>query len=152
MKGALVILAVLVVIGVLIWFFDRKGRVQVQQRREVANSLNEQNTLGQSESDSPSEQVDGECCGRHAVCEKTSLSPLTDEAIYYDDHELDRFIGREAEAYSDDETEEFRDILMSLLPDDVAGWSRSLQVRGISLPIDVRDEVLMIVGELRNKP
>ncbi len=147
MKGALVILAVLVVIGVLIWAFDRKGRLQMQQRRENADSpaaseVSENNTV---------ELTDGECCGRHAVCEKTSLSPLTDEAIYYDDHELDRFRGREAESYSDNETEEFRDILMSLLPDDVAGWSRSLQVRGVALPADVRDEVLMIVSELRSK-
>lgn len=148
MKGALVILAVLVVIGVLIWAFDRKGRVQMQQRREATDN---KNIDGYSQSNNTTEQADGECCGRHAVCEKTSLSPLTDEAVYYDDHELDRFRGREAEAYSEDETEEFRDILMSLLPDDVAGWSRSLQVRGISLPIEVRDEVLMIVGELRNK-
>ncbi|MDE6803128.1 MAG: hypothetical protein K2J29_00645 [Muribaculaceae bacterium] len=71
--------------------------------------------------------------------------------MYYDDHELDRFRGREPESYTEAETEEFRDILMSLLPDDVAGWSRSLQVRSIVLPSDVRDEVLMIVGELRSK-
>ncbi|MDE5876596.1 MAG: phospholipase [Muribaculaceae bacterium] len=151
MKGALVILAVLIVIGVIIWAFDRKGRLQVQQRQEATDNSDKSETFGPSESDNASESADGECCGRHAVCEKTSLSPLTDEAIYYDDHELDRFRGREPETYSDNETEEFRDILMSLLPDDVAGWSRSLQVRGISLPVDVRDEVLMIVGELRNK-
>lgn len=145
MKGALVILAVLVVIGVLIWAFDRKGRLQMCRRLESADD-----TAPADVTDAAS-SGEGECCGRHAVCEKTSLSPLTDEAMYYDDHELDRFRGREPESYTEAETEEFRDILMSLLPDDVAGWSRSLQVRGIVLPSDVRDEVLMIVGELRSK-
>lgn len=148
MKGALVILAVLVVIGVIIWAFDRKGRLQMQQRRESADSPEASEV---AKNVTAVEATDSECCGRHAVCEKTSLSPLTDETIYYDDHELDRFRGREAESYSENETEEFRDILMSLLPDDVAGWSRSLQVRGVALPVDVRDEVLMIVSELRNK-
>lgn len=145
MKGALVILAVLVVIGVLIWAFDRKGRLQMRQRLESADDAAPADVTDTASSG------EGECCGRHAVCEKTSLSPLTDEAVYYDDHELDRFRGREPESYTEAETEEFRDILMSLLPDDVAGWSRSLQVRGIVLPSDVRDEVLMIVGELRSK-
>ena len=33
--------------------------------------------------------------------------------------------------------------------DEVAGWIRSLQLRGINLPDDLKDEVFMIVGERR---
>ncbi len=87
----------------------------------------------------------------HAVCEKTSLSPLSTEAEYYDDEELDRFRGRSPEDYTEDEVEEFREILMTLLPSDVAGWSRSLQIREIALPEEVRDELLLIVRELRDE-
>ena len=33
--------------------------------------------------------------------------------------------------------------------DEVAGWVRSLQLRGIELPDGIKDEVLLIVGERR---
>lgn len=33
--------------------------------------------------------------------------------------------------------------------DEVAGWARSLQLRGVELPDDVKDEVFLIVGERR---
>ena len=34
--------------------------------------------------------------------------------------------------------------------DEVAGWVRSLQLRGIELPDELKDEVFMIVGERRH--
>ena len=40
-------------------------------------------------------------------------------------------------------------MLLTLLPDDIAPWARSLQLRGIELPADVRDELLLIVSEER---
>ncbi len=69
--------------------------------------------------------------------------------VYFDDEELDRFIGRKADEYTPEEIEEFRDVLLTLLPEDVAGWSRSIQVRGITLPSEIREELLMIVSDLR---
>ena len=90
------------------------------------------------------------CCGMHISCERDSLlAAVSPEVEYYDDEELDRFRGRNAESYTESETEEFRDILLTLLPDDIAGWARSLQLRSIELPADVRDELLLIVGEER---
>ena len=69
---------------------------------------------------------------------------------YYDDEELDRFIGRSGNDYSPEEVEEFRDVLMTLRPEDVAGWARSITVRGLELPAEIRDELLMLVNEQRN--
>ncbi|MDE7407443.1 MAG: phospholipase, partial [Muribaculaceae bacterium] len=57
--------------------------------------------------------------------------------------------GRQDSSYTEPEIEEFRDILLTLLPDDIAPWARSLQLRGISLPEPVRDELLLIVAEAR---
>ena len=95
--------------------------------------------------------VDSECCGQHAVCEKESLLAAVSRQIeYYDDEELDRFKGRPADQYTADETDEFRDILYSMQEEDVAGWSRSLQLRGINLPDELKDELFLIVGERRN--
>lgn len=100
--------------------------------------------------DSTAEPQEEECCGMHITCERDSLLTAMSSGIeYYDDEELDRFKGRAPQSYTPDETEEFRSVLLTLLPHDIAGWARSIQLRGIELPPDVRDELLMIVAEER---
>ena len=51
--------------------------------------------------------------------------------------------------YSAEEIEEFRDVLMTLRGEDIAGWSRSITKRGLILPSEVREELLMLVRERR---
>ena len=98
-------------------------------------------------------EVDAECCGQHEVCERDSLLAAVRKKIeYYDDEELDRFIGRAPEAYTGDEIEMFRDVFYTMQETDVAGWVRSLQLRGINLPDDIKDEVFLIIGERRIHP
>lgn len=100
---------------------------------------------------SPAPVSDDEgCCGMHITCEKDSLlAAVSKEIVYYDDEELDTYAGRPADAYADDEIEAFRDVLLTLLPHDIAGWARSLQLRGIELPDSVKEELLLIVREER---
>ena len=94
--------------------------------------------------------VDSECCGQHQICEIESLLAAVSKQIeYYDDEELDRFRGRPSDQYEEEEIEEFRDILYSMKDDEVAGWSRSLQLRGVELPDELKDELFLIVGERR---
>ncbi len=94
--------------------------------------------------------IDGECCGQHAVCEKESLLAAVSRQIeYYDDEELDRFKGREAGSYTEEETNEFRDIMYTMKEEEVAGWCRSLQLRGVEFPDGLKDELFLIVGERR---
>ncbi len=94
--------------------------------------------------------ADMECCGQHEVCEKESLlAAISKQIEYYDDEELDRFRGREGNDYTDAETEEFRNVLYTMRSEEVAGWVRSLQLRQVNLPDDVKDEVFLIVGERR---
>lgn len=105
---------------------------------------------GELEKAPPVVTVDSECCGQHQICEKESLLAAVSKQIeYYDDEELDRFKGRPSDGYSEEEIEEFRDILYSMQEVDVAGWSRSLQLRGIELPDELKDELFLIVGERR---
>ena len=86
----------------------------------------------------------------HITCERDSLlAAVSKDREYYDDEELDHFAGRGAEEYTDEEIEEFRDILLTMQASDIAGWGRSLQLRGINLPTPVRDELIMIVAEAR---
>lgn len=95
-------------------------------------------------------EVDMECCGQHEVCERDSLLAAVSKKIeYYDDEELDAYIGRPADEYTEEEIDQFRDIFYTMQDIDVAGWVRSLQLRGINLPDGVKDEVFLIIGERR---
>ncbi len=136
MTAALIILAALVVVGAGLYIHHRltsDGQPEPQAEEPRA-----------------SDAGNSECCGMHLTCEKDSLLTAPgQEIIYYDDEELDRYRGRLPEEYTDEETEQFRDVLLTLLPSDIAGWARSLQLRGITLPPPVRDELLMIVAEAR---
>ena len=143
MTGALVILAAMVVIGVLLYITD------ISYFRHH-HSPADNNDTAQTTSDNPTAIPDDEiCCGQHLVCEKTSLAINSDEIVYYDDEELDRFVGRSPDSYTIEEIEEFRDVLMTLLPQDVAGWARSITLRRIQLPDDIKDELFLLVSEIR---
>lgn len=143
MTGALVILLALILIGALLYVTDVKYFRHKHAPAET-DDIKPTNATAIPEGEI--------CCGRHIVCEKNSLSIISDEIIYYDDEELDRFAGRAPESYSSEETEEFRDVLMTLLPQDVAGWARSITLRKIELPYEVKDELLLLVTELRTNP
>lgn len=95
-------------------------------------------------------EVDEECCGQHETCERDSLLAAVSKGIvYYDDEELDRFIGLNPDDYTAEDEDEFRDVFYTMQDTDVAGWVRSLQLRGIALPNNIKDEVFLIVGERR---
>jgi hypothetical protein len=87
-----------------------------------------------------------DCCGRHDVCRQNS--PAAGKRIeYYNDEELDRFRETAANAYPEDAVDEFRDVLYTLRPAEVAGWLHSLQLRRITLPAALTDEAFLIMGE-----
>lgn len=95
-------------------------------------------------------EVDSECCGQHEMCEKDSLLAAVSKQIeYYDDEELDEFIGWLPAEYTPKAVEMFRDVFYTMQEEDVAGWVRSLMLRGINLPEEVKDEVFLIIGERR---
>lgn len=91
-------------------------------------------------------KVDFKCCGLHEVCEKDSLRAIREDIEYYEDEELDRFRGRTT--YSEEEVEEFREVLYTMRTDEVSGWLHSLELRQVNLPDELKDEVLLIVGDL----
>ena len=91
----------------------------------------------------PQEETD-ECCGAHVVCEK-GLTKL--ELEYYDDEELDVFAGRSGDSYDEEEIHRFCDVFYTLKEYDVTGWLKSLRLRNIELPEDLREEALLIVRE-----
>lgn len=98
----------------------------------------------------PVVEADAECCGQHEICEKESLLAAVSKGVeYYNDEELDRFRGRASDEYTEEEVEEFREVMYTCREEEVAGWCRSLQLRGIQLPDELKDELFLIVGERR---
>ncbi len=95
-------------------------------------------------------ELDVECCGQHEVCERESLLAAVSKKIeYYDDEELDKYVNKGSDEYNSQEIEQFRDIFYTMQETDVAGWVRSLQLRNINLPDELKDEIFLIVGERR---
>lgn len=94
---------------------------------------------------------DSGCCGAHEVCEKDSLLNTQNKFEYYDDEELDQFAGMKSEEYSETDIEEFCKVFYTMRETDVVGWLKSLQLRNIELPEQLRDEALLIVKEIREK-
>ncbi len=94
-------------------------------------------------------EVSEECCGAHEICESESLLAFTEEIVYFNDEELDEYKGLSPEDYTDSQIEEFRDVLITLYMDEVAGWLKSLQLRGVHPPSVIREEALMVVAEFR---
>ena len=86
------------------------------------------------------------CLGDNPKCEQVCMmEAATRDIEYFDDEELDRFQGREGNAYSDEEAEEFREVLLTMRESEVKDWSRSLTLRGIQVPNQVKDELLMLL-------
>lgn len=143
MEVILIISAVLVLVGGALWFHDRLTCPRIPE---------DGNGESKSSDDASPKAGEEECCGMHITCEHDSLlAAVSPDIVYYDDEELDRFIGRGPEDYSDEEIEEFRDVLLTLLPEDIAGWGRSIQLRGLQLPAPIKEELLMIVAEARRE-
>jgi len=91
-----------------------------------------------------------DCCGIHDECEKESLLTLDRSTIYYDDEELDALACTHPSHYTEEQRQMLADVFYTLNESDVAGWLRSLQMRHINLPDDLKEEAMMIVRERRS--
>lgn len=88
------------------------------------------------------------CNGENSQCEQECMmEAATKDIEYYDDEELDHFKGRPADCYSEEEVEQFSEVLYTMKPEEVAGWNRSLILRGINLPNSLKDEVIAFLQD-----
>lgn len=87
------------------------------------------------------------CDGFDPRCEQECMMEAATKPIeYFDDEELDEFKDRPSDKYSDDEVEMFREVLYTMKTEEVKEWCRSLTLRNISLPDQLKDEVFMMIG------
>ena len=86
------------------------------------------------------------CDGTDDKCEQVCMmEAATREIEYYDDEELDRFRGRHSNQYTDEEAEEFANILYTMQPQEAKGWNRSLILREINVPNQIKDELITMI-------
>lgn len=139
MRPAMIIFGLMVVVGVILYLLDLRGRKTGKYVDEI----------GKNTSDEPSlPSCEDENCSLHGTCTTQLIVECESKPIeYYDDEELDRFAGRGADEYSNEEIEEFRDILYTLKGNDLLGWQQSVSKRGITLPSPIHDEFIMLYNE-----
>lgn len=146
MVPIIALLAALVIVGTILWLFDLRDRKRhpVEAAQEDAK---------------PIPRADAACtddsCSLREVCPSQMLldGMMRGEVTYYDDQELDDFKGRQATDYTDDEIDQWRDVLYTLQPQDLMGWEQSIKRRGLIMPQPVHDEFIMLYGEqLGRKP
>ena len=118
---------------------------EIHERRKVKS----QKSKVESRKPAADSRPEG-CCGEHLVCERETLLQTNAKIEYYDDEELDTLAGIDPAEYSPAQLNLFRDVFSTLQEADVPGWCRSLQLRNIALPPDIREEALLIVRERRH--
>lgn len=137
MNSTIILLIIFVLLGVTIAILKRftgkgarKSDVEVQAAEPVK----------------PVAAADTECCGAHEICEKTGKYNPQFKPDYYDDEELDAYKGVSPDDYTEEQIAEFEEVLLTMKESDVAGWLKSLSLRGIELPYPVREKAILILG------
>lgn len=127
------------------WLIDR-----LFYHTDKAENLDETEENDASDA-TPAQGCNDEACGMRSICpsEQILVSQCKREVIYYDDEELDGFAGRDADGYTAEEEEQWRDVLYTLQPGDLLGWGQSIKHRGLVMPTSIQAEFLQLAAENR---
>lgn len=88
----------------------------------------------------------GTCNGDNAKCEQECMMEAAVKPIeYFDDEELDRYRHRPSDCYTDDEADEFAEVMYTMKPEEVKAWNRSLILREINVPDQIKDEMVALM-------
>ena len=148
MWSSLLPLILFVALGIVILIIF-EVRARKQQRANIEPSERPITNSEASNSREEASDPDDGCCGEHLVCERETLLQTNVKVEYYDDEELDALSGIPAEDYTEEQYQMIREVFNTLQAKDVPGWVRSIQLRNIQLPLDIREEALLIVIERR---
>ena len=136
MLPSLILISVLVIVGLVLYLLD--GR-KAPSPDEADHSPTP-----------PALTCSDDTCGLASVCPSEELLKCESEpVIYFDDEELDAFVGRLPDDYTPEEIDLWRDILYTLRPADLAPWARSIKKRGLVMPAPIHDEYVMLYSEPR---
>ena len=140
---------------VILILFEIRARKQNNKARQETESIED----GEEEVRLPvnngvvqlQQATSDECCGQHLVCERETLLQTNAQIEYFDDEELDALAGINPDDYTNEQHESLRAVFETLQEKDVPAWCRSIQLRNIALPQDIREEALLICRERRQK-
>ena len=144
MKPAILMLTILVVGGAIVWLIDRL--FYQHKGGETVDEIEQDEPV-----DAPAQGCTDESCGLRTICPSEQIleGACKREITYYDDEELDAFMGRNENDYTDQEMEQWRDVLYTLQPADLLGWGQSIKHRGLTMPSAIREEFLQLAAEHR---
>ena len=138
-------LILFVLLGIVILIiFEVRARKEKNSNTELLNDAEQATDVATEQ-----RSEDDGCCGEHLVCERETLLQTNAKVEYYDDEELDALAGIAVEDYTEEQYKMIREVFDTLQAKDVPGWVRSIQLRNIQLPLDIREEALLIVVERR---
>ncbi len=143
MRVILILLTILVAGGAIVWLIDR-----LFYHKQTAENADE-TVQNANDSDGSAQGCADEACGLRSICpsEQILAGECKQEITHYDDEELDRFVGRDADGYTPEEEELWRDVLYTLLPTDLIGWGQSIKHRGLVMPAAIKQEFLQLAAE-----
>ena len=89
-----------------------------------------------------------DCCGAHEVCDFEQIK--MDESIieYYDDEELDEYKNKKASEYTNNQIDQFREVLYTLQAKEIKYWLLSIERRKIALPAILISEARTLMAEV----
>jgi hypothetical protein len=131
--------------GAIVWLIDHLFYQHNNQTGDIAD-----NPAGNPSSDNtPAQGCADEACGIRSICpsEQILKGECKQEVTYYEDEELDAYIGRDENSYTPDEEEQWRDVLYTLRPADLLGWGQSIKHRGLVMPASIRQEFMQLASE-----
>jgi len=145
MKPAIILLSILVVGGAIVWLIDR-----LFYSKDRTTGTDEADDASPADG-SPSQGCADESCGLRNICpsEQLLMGECKQEITYFEDEELDRFVGRGENDYTPQEEEQWRDVLYTLLPADLLPWGQSIKHRHLVMPAPIREEFLQLAAEHR---
>lgn len=147
MKIALLVVFALGVVAYVVFGLLRKERDGVVKEDDKrADPQKNENALVGAGFNARPDCNQGGVCGVSCFCDDEGLRrQMSEEIVYFEDEELDAFRGVDADAYTEEQTEAFAEVLTTLQPQEVADWLHSLQLRGIALPLSLKEEAIMMM-------
>ena len=88
-----------------------------------------------------------DCCGAHEICEFDQFKMNESIVEYYDDEELDEYKDIDENSYTNNQIEQFREVLYTLKTDEIKYWLLSIERRHIQLPAILKSEARILMAE-----
>lgn len=123
-----IVVGLFAVTGIIILVRVNRGREKTQDEEKVSTPV-------------------ATCCGAHEVCDFDEIKADVSRIEYYDDEELDEFKNIKENAYTNNQIDQFREVLYTLSTHEIRYWLLSIERRHINLPAILVSEARLLMAE-----